>query len=106
MDTILAAVNAHVLRSGVTATVKWNPSDGDQANIYYTEGEHKSLPISWTHSLRDTANDGYEVIGSLNPSLAYTFGLQQKDNCAGGPIVVIPDGPMDRLFRGLFVYYQ
>src|SRR3990172_5275267 len=106
LNTILLPQNPHVLRAGAIATVKWNKTQADQVNIYYTEGEHKSLPISWTHSVRDEQNDGYVVIGGLNPSLAYTFGLQQKAGCGGGPIVVTPDGLITKLFRAMFYYWQ
>ena len=86
------------------AIVKWNPTQSDEVNIYYTEGFHSALPIAWNHAVRDEKNDGYVVIGGLNGD--FTFGLQQKSGCSGGPIVVIPDQAVNSLFKPAFYYWQ
>jgi len=103
-STILLPANFHVDRSGTTATLKWFQTQGDQVNIFYKEvGE-----ANWTHAVGDvTAKTGdfpnnYNeyVIGSLNPSLGYTFGIMQKHGCGGGETVtaVVIDGPATSTF--------
>src|SRR3990167_4003225 len=86
-STTILPVNPHILRSGDTAVIKWNPSEGNRVNIYYRLVES----TAWEHAVRDELNDGYVQINGL-ADRSWTFGIQQTANCSGGPIVVIPDG--------------
>lgn len=81
------AANVHVYRKGATAIVKWYPTEGNQANIYYYNGDDPND----AHAVRDTANDGYEEINELGGK-DWTFGVQQANGCAGGEIVWVVDG--------------
>ena len=91
--------NVHVIRNGDTAEVKWTPTQGTQAEIYYYENQN----VDNKHSVKDTYNDGHEVIGLLG-SKDWTFGLQQKDGCAFSGTVYIVDGNTPRLFRFLYAW--
>jgi len=94
--------NAHVVRSGSSAIVNWFNTGGNSANIYYKEvGEG-----NWKYSVLDIDTTGRldnfvsVTINDLNPSLGYTFGIQQKANCGGGELVtaVIVDGSESKVF--------
>ena len=100
--TILLPANFHVIRNGVSATLKWWPTQGGQVNVFYKEVDQKN----WTHGLADQLNNGNLTIGGLNPNLGYTFGLMQKNGCGGGQLVtsVVIDGPQSRLFT--FSYWM
>lgn len=83
--------NFHVIRRGEVAILKWNPTGGSQVNVFYRENENDN----WTHALGDQTNNGYIEIKNLKPEIGYTFGLQQKNGCAGGELVtaVVIDPP-------------
>ena len=70
--------NIFVTNAGVgKLEVRWIPTGGDKAHIFY--GEVVGKP---TYSLIDTANDGTEIIGSLNSGTHYWFSLVQGNGCA------------------------
>ena len=83
--------NFHVLRMNDVAILKWNPTGGSEVNVFYKENNQSN----WTHALRDQKNNGYLKIGELDPQTGYTFGLMQKNGCAGGETVtsVVIDPP-------------
>ena len=85
--------NPHVLRNGDTATVRWVPTQGSQAHVYYFEVQNPANE----HAVRDTENDG-EVVITLLGSRDWTFGVQQKDGCAASGITWIEDGNAVRMF--------
>lgn len=89
--------NFHVIRLGLIAFVKWFPTEGDKAHIYYKE----SASGGWQHSASDIPNNGFAVIGWLtNPN--YTFAGQQVSGCAVGPLtneVKTTNGHIGDLFR-------
>lgn len=84
---VLLPANAHVYRKGANAIVKWFPTGGNKANVYYYQNQNKSN----AHAVRDTENDGYVEIGSLG-NLDWTFQVQQSNGCAAGGRVTIVDG--------------
>lgn len=97
------AANPHVYRNGDTAVVKWFPSEGSHAHIYYKEGSSSQ----WQHAVRDIANSGYFEINGLG-SKDWDFAVQQANDCAAGPIspVIIDGDAMGQLFvatPGLYV---
>lgn len=73
--------NFHVYRKGDDAIVKWWPTEGDKANIYYKQVKSDV----WQYSLRDIQNTGYVEIHGLG-TLDITFAGQQSNGCAGGPL--------------------
>ncbi len=82
------AANPHVYRNGDTAIVKWFPSEGGNAHIYYKE--HGAG--AWQHSVRDISNSGYFEIKGLGTK-DWDFAVQQANGCAAGPMsAVIEDG--------------
>lgn len=91
LSTILLPANFHVIRNGSFATLKWWPTQGAQVNVYYREVGQSG----WQHALADQPNNGELLIGALNPSLGYEFGLQQKQGCGGGQLAtaVVVDPP-------------
>ena len=84
---VLLPANPLVWRLGGTAIVQWQPTEGDQANIYYYENQNSDN----AHAVRDTENDGYVEINELG-GLDWTFGIQQANDCAGGETVWVVDG--------------
>lgn len=89
--------NFHVYRNGDDAILKWFPTEGSQANIYYRQNSS----ANWQYSLTGTENDGYVEIHGLG-NLDITFAGQQANGCAGGPMTnAVIDGPSDHwvLFR-------
>lgn len=80
--------NFHIYRKGEDVIAKWWPTEGNHVNIYYVNINDESD----RHALRDVANDGYEDNLHNLGSKDWRFGLQQADNCAGGPIVWVDDG--------------
>lgn len=103
--TTTVVANPHVIRNGSSATVNFFITEGNSANIYYKEVGADN----WQHSVSDVQPNGDRfvsyTINDLNPSLGYTFGIQQKQGCGGGEIVtsVIVDGPSAQTF-GLSYY--
>ena len=100
-NTLLLPANFHVIRDRGEAVLKWVPTEGGQVNIYYKENGQPG----WTHAKADQPNNGYNVVESLNPSLGYTFGLQQKNSCGGGQLAtsVVIDPPSNgQIFRFSF----
>lgn len=91
--------NVHVYRNGASAEVKWVPTQGSEAHIYYFQNQNPSN----AHALRDIANDGQETINLLG-NLDWTFGVQQKDGCATSGTVYIVDGNEPQLFRFNYVW--
>ncbi len=79
--------NVHVYRKGGTAIVKWYPTSGNMANIYYREVGN----LSNAHSVINTDNDGYEEINILG-SLDWEFGVQQTKECNASGTVWVIDG--------------
>ncbi|MFA5730311.1 MAG: hypothetical protein WC938_03805 [Candidatus Paceibacterota bacterium] len=71
-------VNPHVYRKGNMAIVKWWPTAGNKANIYYKQNSSND----WQYAVQ-VANTGYYEIGGLG-SMDITFGIQQVDDCGGG----------------------
>jgi hypothetical protein len=93
-DTVPKEVaNPHVYRNGDCAIVKWMPTEGDKANIYWKENSSGD----WQHSLIGIENTGYREVCGLS-TLDYTFGVQSVNGCAADGIVnasnlsVIVDG--------------
>jgi len=78
----LVGYNFHVYRNGGDAILKWWPTGGNTANIYYKQNNSPD----WQYSLRDIPNNGYAEIHDLG-NLDITFALQQTQSCAGGPLV-------------------
>lgn len=76
------AANVHVYRKGSDAVVKWIPTGGDQAHIYYKQ---VSSP-DWQYSVT-VANTGYAEIHDLG-TLDISFAVQQVNGCSGGVSVV------------------
>lgn len=94
---VKTGANFHVYRKGGDAILKWFPTEGGQANIYYKQVNASD----WQYSLRDIANTGYVEIHDLG-GLDITFALQQSRGCAGGPLTnAVVDGATDGwvLFR-------
>lgn len=88
--------NAHLIRNANKADIKWVPSVGEEVNVYYKLNSSNN----WQYSVRDEKNDGFVVIGNLNPNKGYTFGIQQKNGCGGGIIAIIVDPPAKgKIFR-------
>jgi hypothetical protein len=85
--------NVNVLRNGAMATVRWNPTQGGQAEIYYQNMHTQSD----SHALRDIENDGVESIFLLG-NKDWRFGVQQKDGCAFSGVVWVDDGSAPRLY--------
>lgn len=90
-NTLLLPYNLHVIRRGPMAEVKWVPTEASEVNLYYKENGQNV----WTHAVRDEKNDGFLVVEGLNSKVGYTFGLQQKNGCAGGQtaVAVVIDPP-------------
>ncbi len=80
--------NFHIYRNGEDAVAKWFPTEGNHVNIYYRNLNDSSD----VHALRDVDNDGYEDNLHLLGSKDWEFGLQQSNDCAGGPVVWVKDG--------------
>lgn len=73
--------NFHVYRNGPDAILKWWPTGGNKANIYY-----KQVGSSvWQYALRDIDNTGLTEIHCLG-TLDIVFALQQANGCAGGSL--------------------
>jgi len=70
--------NPHVYRKGDVAIVKWFPTAGNLANIYYKQNGS----ADWQYSIQ-VANTGYYQINSLG-TMDITFAIQQVDSCGGG----------------------
>lgn len=73
--------NPHVYRNGGEVIVKWHPTEGTHAHIYYRENHINN----WQHAVRDIKNTGYFLIGELG-NKDWTFAIQQANYCAAGPI--------------------
>lgn len=73
--------NFHLYRKGPDAILKWVPTEGDRANIYYKQVNSDV----WQYALRDIQNTGYVEIHDLG-TLDITFAGQQSNGCAGGPL--------------------
>lgn len=84
---VLLPANPLVWRKAGQAIVQWQPTEGDNANVYYREVSNYDN----AHAVRDTENDGYVEIDLLG-SLDWEFGIQQANDCAGGDTVWIVDG--------------
>jgi len=91
--------NPHIYRNGDCAIVKWYPTEGDKANIYYKQ----VTSDGWQYSVVGIPNTGnYQVCGL--DSMDITFAVQQVNGCAAGASVLsseIVDGdtPTWVLFR-------
>jgi hypothetical protein len=85
-------VNAHLIRHSTWGEIKYVPTGGSEVNIYYKDIRAKD----WQHSVRDEKNDGYVVIRNLDSKTSYTFGLQQKNSCGGGDILIAVDPPVTK----------
>jgi len=86
--TNLLPINPHVWRNGDTARVEWQPTEGDNVNIYYKQ---VSSPV-WQYSLSNQPNNGHAEIHGLG-TLDITFAIQQTWGCGGGPLTdAIVDG--------------
>jgi hypothetical protein len=75
-----------------TALVKWVPTGGNKANIYYKECSNPD----WQHSVQ-VENTGYTEIHELG-SMDVCFAIEQVNDCGGGVITSarsheIVDGP-------------
>lgn len=104
-STIKVASNLHVIRSGDKAELRWTPTDGNQVNIYWKEVGQSD----WKHAAGNQQNDGRFVVGSLKPSLGYTFGVQQVNSCSGGQLItaVVVDPPAKhRMFKLSYYSFQ
>jgi len=90
-DVTVAPINFFITRNGNEAEARWVPTGGSLVNLYYRENDQ----IGWTHAVRDEVNDGQVIVGGLNPTLGYTFGLQQRFHCGDGMTVtaVVVDPP-------------
>ena len=65
---------------GTLATVKWWPTEGSDAIIYY-----KLNGVGyWQHAFK-TENDGYVIVAGLG-GRDWTFAGQQVNGCGGGPL--------------------
>ena len=82
VDVTKAAENVHLYRKGGTAIVKWIPTAGDEATIYYKEVNSPD----WQYSVT-VKNTGYTEINDLG-SLDISFALQQRNSCSGGVSVI------------------
>lgn len=83
------AENVHVYRKGDDAIVKWLPTGGNEAIVYYKQVS----AADWQYAVKG-ANIGYVVIHGLG-SLDISFAVQQVNGCSGGVSVmskVIVDG--------------
>lgn len=90
------AANPLVWRKGGSAIVQWQPTEGNNAHIYWN---NLNAPED-KHALRDLLNTGYYQINDLG-NKDWQFCIQQANGCAGGPIVCVDDGATDGwiLFR-------
>jgi len=80
--------NALVKRTGADAVVQWQPTQGNEAVIYFRQVGNSSN----AHSLGVVPNDGYEDNLHLLGSTDWEFGVQQKDGCAFSGVVWVVDG--------------
>lgn len=99
-NTTQPADNAHVIRDGADATVNFFIKEGDSANLYWKLVD----ATDWEHAVADIHGNSDDYVSytvhDLDPALGYTFGIQTKYGCGGGPITsVIIDGPAPKLFR-------
>lgn len=78
---VKTVANFHLYRKGPDAILKWVPTEGDRANVYYKQVNSDV----WQYSLRDIQNTGYVEIHDLG-GLDITFAVQQSNGCAGGPL--------------------
>jgi hypothetical protein len=74
--------NPHVYRKGDCAIVKWYPTEGDKANIYYKQNSSEG----WQYSVVGVPNTGYREICGLG-KMDITFGVQSVNGCAADGIV-------------------
>jgi len=74
--------NPHIYRKGDCAIVKWWPTEGNKANIYWKENSSGD----WQHALAGVDNTGYREVCGLS-NLDYTFGVQSVNGCAADGIV-------------------
>lgn len=88
-NTVKSPSNVHVYRSGDQAIVKWFPTEGNLAHIYYRQ----NVSSTWQYSVRGVQNNGNYTISGLG-SQDITFAVQQVNDCSGGPISpAVIDGP-------------
>lgn len=76
-----AMANFHVYRNGDQAVIKWVPTEGSLAHVYYK----LATSANWEHSVIGTDNDGYLEINGLG-NRDWTFAGQQVNGCAAGPM--------------------
>lgn len=86
-DYIKAPANVHVYRKEGSAEVKWNPTQGDTANIYWKVNGQDN----WMYSLIEQPNTGSYFIHDLG-TMDITFGVQQINNHCVSEIVEVIDG--------------
>lgn len=86
--------NYHVIRDGDLAVIKCQPTEGDNAHVYWKHVTSNQ----WEHALRDQKNTGYFEIRGLGLD-DWTFGYQQAQGCTAGPIAIIVDDNSPRMFR-------
>jgi hypothetical protein len=68
---VKTVANFHLYRKGPDAILKWVPTEGGRANVYYKQVNSDT----WQYSLRDVQNTGYVEIHDLG-SLDITFAVQ------------------------------
>lgn len=72
--------NPHVYRQNGTALVKWVPTGGNKANIYYKQ----CSSADWQYSVQ-VDNTGYKEINDLG-TMDVCFAIEQVNDCGGGVI--------------------
>lgn len=88
-DVVKHPANVHVFRRGDQAVVRWYPTEGRNANIYYRQNSS----LDWQYSVIGIENNGSFLISGLG-NMDITFAVQQVNSCSGGPLSpAVIDGP-------------
>lgn len=103
VDPTKEPANPHLYRNGDQAIIKWHPTEGRNAHIYYKEGSASY----WQHAVRDIENTGYFIIIGLG-NKDWDFAIQQANGCAAGPMssVIFDDVAYGVLFRVSVLYLR
>lgn len=105
-NTVNVPANPHVYRNGESATVNFFITEGDSANIYWSQVGQPHWQYAFANVKANDDKFVSFVIHDLDPKVGYDFGVQQKYGCGGGETItaVIVDGPEPVLFH--FSYWE